>query len=597
MSLIRRATALRYRTAAVLAAGLWLATMPLAGSPSQSGPPPQVKPAPQQRPGQATPPPPGEVPKPPPSSVIRGRILTHPDGKPIARARVMLTRADKEYAWVTITDAEGRYEITELDAFDNYMISASKSGFAPRMWGEKQLPDPPAPIKLGEKQILENIDVALVPQLYVAGKILDSDGTPFAGAVVSALRPVFVGDRREMVTVAEIITNDKGEYRLFGLPAGQYFISAVDPAFLSTGDHQGPLVYAATFYPGVASPEGATRLTLEPGQPRENIDFPLTIVKPARVSGKITSYDNQQLYSGAVVMSPYRSDRAASFTITRVDIKPDGNYEFFNVPPGRFIIRSRGEIDSEGIMLFGSFTLNIDGRSASAVDMTLLPGARLEGLIEWDGRTPRPAQTALAETRVRAPMADGSMFGDALTGAITADDRFVIRGAMAGSHMLRLDNLPAPWALKAVYYQGQDVTDIPLGFSTGQDVKSLRLVLTDRSTTLEGKILSSEADDYESYRVVAFPVNELYWRPASRHIRLARPDREGRFAINGLPPSVYYLTAVRDIDESDLGDTAVLDRISGGATTVRINEGERKLQDLRIRRAIAGTPGSPAARQ
>ena len=63
------------------------------------------------------------------------------------------------------------------------------------------------------------------------------------------------------------------------------------------------------------------------------------------------------------------------FTITRVDIKPDGNYEFFNVPPGRFIIRSRGEIDSEGIMLFGSFTLNIDGRSAAAVDMTLLPGA------------------------------------------------------------------------------------------------------------------------------------------------------------------------------------------------------------------------------
>jgi hypothetical protein len=583
----RGANAPRYRFFAVLAAALWLTALPLA----------QTRPQQQTKPGQATPPPPGEVPKPVPTAIIRGRIVTHPDGKPIARARVILSRPDKTYAWVTITDAEGRYEITELEAFDNYMISASKSGYAPRVWGEKQLPEPPTPIKLADKQVLENIDVALVEQLYVAGKILDSDGTPFAGAVVSALRPVFVGDRREMVTVAEIITNDKGEYRLFGLPAGQYFISAVDPAFLSTGDHQGPLVYAATFYPGVASPEGATRLTLEPGQPRENIDFPLSIVKPARVSGKITSYDNAQLYSGAVVMSPYRSDRAASYTITRVDIKPDGNYEFFNVPPGRFIIRSRGEVDQEGIMLFGSFTLNIDGRSAAAVDMTLLPGARLEGLVEWEGRTPRPTQAALSEARIRAPMADGSMFGDALTGTISEDDRWVIRGAMAGSHMLRVENLPEPWSLKTVYFQGQDVTDIPLGFSTSQEVKSLRLIFTDRSTKLEGKILSSETDDYESYRVVAFPVNELYWRPASRHIKLARPDREGRFAIHGLPPSVYYLAAVRDIDESDLGDTNTLDRISGGATTVRLNEGERKLQDLRIRRAVTGTPGSPAARR
>src|SRR5688572_4249414 len=188
--------------------------------------------------------------KPPvPSAVVRGRITTFPDGKPLSRARVLLTRPDKAYAWVTLTDADGRYEITELEGFDNYMLSASKSGYAPRVWGEQQLPTPPTPLKIADGQTLENIDVALAEQLWVGGRILDSDGTPFAGAVVSALRAVFVADRREMVTVAEIITNDKGEYRLFGLPAGQYFISAVDPAFLSTGDHRGPLVYAATFYP------------------------------------------------------------------------------------------------------------------------------------------------------------------------------------------------------------------------------------------------------------------------------------------------------------------------------------------------------------
>lgn len=565
-----------------------LMAAPVTGQAGAQQPPPGA-------PGQVTTVPiPTEPPKPQPTAVLRGRVTTFPDGRPLARARVMLQRPDRPYAWVTITDAEGRYEITELEAFDNYMLSASKSGYAPRVWGEKQLPELPEPLKIAGGQVLENIDVALAEQLWVQGKILDSDGTPFAGAVVSALRPVFVGDRREMVTVAEIITNDKGEYRLFGLPAGQYFISAVDPAFLSTGDHQGPLVYAATFYPGVASPEGATRITLEPGLPRENIDFPLSIIKPARVSGRIVSHDNKPLYSGAVVMSPFRADRAASFTITRVDIKPDGNYEFFNVPPGRFIIRSRGETDSEGVTLFGSFMLNVEGHSTSGVNMTLLPGARLEGTAAWEGTSPVPATAG--EVRVRAPMTDGNTLGDALTGNLRPDGSWVIRGAMVGGHLLRVEYLPAPWELKSVLYRGQDVTDIPLHFNAGDDIRGLRVVFSDRPTRLQGRIISGEGDDYESYRVVAFPANQMFWKPASRHIKLARPDREGRFLITGLPPAIYYLAASRDVDESDLGDTRTLDRLTAAATTVRLTEGERKLQDLRLRRAAAGASASAASR-
>lgn len=541
-----------------------------------------------------------ETSKPPPAGVIRGRITTYPDGAPLARARVILSRPTLEHSYVTITGEDGTYEITALEGANDYMLSASKTGYAPRMWGEHQLPEPPTPIVLTEGQTLENIDVALVEQLWVSGRILDADGTPFAGAIVSALRAVFVEDRREMVTVAEIITNDRGEYRLFGLPAGQYFISAVDPAFLSTRDHQGPLVYAATFYPGVASPEAATRLTLEPGTPRENIDFALNIVRPARVSGRITSYDNQQLIAGAVVMSPFRADRAASFTVTDVDIRPDGTYEFANVPPGRFIIRSRGEITRDGITLFAAFTLSVEGRDVRGVDMTLYPGARVEGLIEWEGSTPRPAD--VSRVRVRAPMADGSQFGDALTGHITGDDTFAIRGAMVGSHFLRVENLPEPWSLDTVYFQGQDVTDIPMTFQFGQEVRSLRLVLTDLSTRIDGTLLSTPRDDLESYKVVVFAANQMYWKPGSRHIRIARPDRDGRFRFHGLPPTVYYLAASRDVDESDITDPRVLDTLTAGALVIRLAAGEQRTESLRVptapgsTRAAAGAGLDPLAR-
>ena len=536
-------------------------------------------------------PPPGVIdvntPKPAPTAIVRGRITSFPDGAPLSRARVILSRPGQEHSWVVITGEDGGFEITELEGADDYMLSASKTGYAPRMWGEHQLPTPPTPLKLAPAQVLTDIDVGLVQQLWVSGRILDSDGTPFAGAIVSALRPVFIDDRREMVTVAEIITNDRGEYRLFGLPAGQYFISAVDPAFLATRDHQGPLVYAATFYPGVASPETATRLTLEPGQPRENVDFSLNIVKPARVSGKITSYDNRQLVAGAVVMSPFRADKPASYTVTDVDIRPDGTYEFANVPSGRFIIRSRGEIDREGLALFAAFTLSVEGHNVGGVDMTLYPGARVQGLIEWGGTTPRPLN--LSTVRVRAPMADGNLFGDALTGNITEDDQFMIRGAMVGSHFLRVENLPEPWSLDVVYFRGQNVTDIPLAFQFGDDIQSLRLVLTDVSTRIDGQLVSTPGDDFESYKVVAFPANQMHWKPGSRHIKLVRPDREGQFHFHGLPPTVYYLVASRDVDESDINDPRVLDTLTASAVVIRLDRGEHKREELRIRNTRSAT--------
>lgn len=536
------------------------------------------KPVTPQKPGQPAPQIPVDTPKPPPTASISGRITSFPDGKPIARARIVLSRPDSEHNWVTITDDQGRYTLTDLDAHDNYMLSASRTGYAARVWGEQQLPAPPTPLKLAAAQKLENIDVALAQHLWVQGVIRDSDGTPFGGAIVSALRAVFIGDRREMVTVAEIITNDRGEYRLFGLPAGQYFISAVDPAFLATRDHQGPLVYAATFYPGVASPEDATRLTLEPGQPRENVDFSLRIIKPARVSGKISSWDNQQLYAGAVVMSPFRADRAATFTVTDVDIRPDGTYEFANVPPGRFIIRSRGETSEDGLSLFGTFTIEVTGRNLTGVDMPLNPGARITGLIQWEGRSPKPDD--ISEIRVRAPMVDGNLHGDALTGFFQKDDTFDLRGAMVGGHFLRVENLPEPWSLDAVYYRGQNVTDIPLSFDMSQQVTGIRIVLTDRVTRLSGRVVSTPDDDYESYKIVAFPANPIYWRPGSRHIKLVRPDRDGRYAITGLPPATYYLAVARDVDESDIGEPKVLDRLTANAVTLKLGAGEQRKEDL-----------------
>lgn len=576
----------RLATAVALA---WLACAPTADAAAQATPPPASAAAGTPKQG------PPQPPKAPPTAILRGRITTHPDNRPIARARVMLSRPDKNYSRVAVTEPDGRYEITEIEDFDNYTLSVSKTGYAARLWGEQQLPAPPTPLKIAPGQVLENIDVALVAHLSIAGKIFDTDGTPFGGAVVSALKSVFMDGRRELIPVAEIITNDKGEYRLFGLPAGLYFLSAVDPAFLAAGDHLGPLEYAPTYYPGVPSAEDAARVTLEPGQPREGLDFKLTIVKPVRIIGKITAYNNALFTSGVVAMTPVRADGSLSTAASEVDIRPDGLFVFSNVAPGRFLIRARGETENDPVLLFGHFAVTVSGRDLSGAEMTLLPGAKIAGLVEWDGTSPRPVDS---EMRVRAPMSDGNTFGDALNGKIKDNNTFEIAGAMVGMHLIRVENLPHPWTLKAVYFKGQDVTDIPLSVEPNNVLADVRVILTDKPTSLAARLISVEGDDMESYRVVVYAANPLFWGPTSRYVTLARPDREGRFMVRGLPPGTYRIAASRELDETDLLNPGTLDKLAPVATTVRLFEGRESSADVRVRpaRPSIGAPSPDASR-
>src|SRR5262249_28034163 len=157
--------------------------------------------------------------------------------------------------------------------------------------------------------------------LYIAGTLLDEDETPFAGALVEALRAVYDNGQRRFVSVAESVTDDKGAFRLISIPPGQYFITAFDPAFAKVGDQSGQLFYRPTFYPGTPYQDEAVRIVLDPGVPRDGLKFKLRIIKPARVKGKVTT-TGVQLLAGAIDIGPLRNSKIAPFAVSEADLKP-----------------------------------------------------------------------------------------------------------------------------------------------------------------------------------------------------------------------------------------------------------------------------------
>ena len=157
----------------------------------------------------------------------------------------------------------------------------------------------------------------------------------------------------------------------------------------------------------------------------------------------------------------------------------------------------------------------------------------------------------------------GISFGGPGSGALKPDGAFELKG-MAGTRIIRAVNLPPGWMLKAVRLNGVDVTDSGIDFKTGDAVAGIEVVLTSRVTTITGTATAGDGAPLKDYTVVVFADNAELWRvPNTRWVSGRRPDQEGRFKFENLPPGTYHAVAVDYIPQGEWNDPDVLERLKG----------------------------------
>jgi hypothetical protein len=483
------------------------------------------------------------------SAQIAGVIKNSIDDTPVTRARVTAVSDALPGPRVALSGPDGKYSLADLPA-GSYTVSVARSGFAPQTHAIGRS-IAPAPIVVAAGQPVV-IDFALVPSGVIAGRILDEDGTPFAGAAVNALVTRAENGTDTLLSVSTSQTDDRGEFRLFGLVPGQYYLSASDPAFRSVSTPKGVQSYSPTYYPGVAFPDQARAVVVTGTSEPPRVEFRLKIVPPARVSGQLVASDGKQLFSAAIIMSPLDGEGAPMVPPEDPSLLPDGTFSFGQVVPGHYQIRARGQTEAAGTALFAVYTLTIQGSDVTGVQMLLRRGGLLDGrLIVESRRGVKPPP--LPSIRVRAPFIDGNSFGDALTGTVQPDGAFALRGLMKGSHQLVLDGLRPPWVVKSVTFRGTNITDQPFDVTESEQFREVRITITDAGSEVSGVVQNARRLPVANTGVLVFPRAALFWTRTNRRMRVTYTDREGRFTIPGLPAGEYLAVASLAVDESDLG--------------------------------------------
>jgi hypothetical protein len=511
------------------------------------------------------------APQPPASAIgaaqISGTVRSADDDKPLARARVVASADVLHEPRATITNGDGTYTLSDLPA-GAYTVSATRTGYAAQVYGQGRT-SAGTPVTLVAGQKTGNIDMRLAPGGVIAGRILDEDGSPFAGAVVEALVTRMEAGTSVRYAIASSQTDDRGEFRLFGLGPGEYYVSAQDPAFRTVSSPRGVLHYSPTYYPGTPFADQAKPIPMAAAPDTPRIEFRLRLVPPARVSGRMTTYNGKPLLSGAVIMSPLAEHGVPMVPPEDISIQSDGRFAFNDVVPGRYQIRARGLADPGGAALFAVFPVDVMGTDVEGIRMTLGPGASVGGHVIVDAKhgTRRPVWSTL---RVRAPFTDGNTFGDALTGTVQSDGAFVIRGVMTGAHQFVLEGLRPPWVLKSVSLRGSDLTDVEVSVVEREPMHDLRITITDVATEVSGVVQNVRNLPVPNVGVLLYAKAPIFWLPASRRIRVTYTDRDGKFSVPGLPAGEYLAVASSTIDETDLGHRERLDALQAYAVPFRL---------------------------
>jgi hypothetical protein len=516
-------------------------------------------------------------------TVVNGRILSI-DGRPLRGAQVALRPVGdtRVVGRLAVSDADGAYQfVLPPDAGGTFWITAARTGYLLAARGQRAPTDPPDDVVVAAGEVRTNVDVTLSPPAVVSGRIFDENGDPVEAASVRAMRLTFSDGRRRLEQVARPSprTDDLGRYRIAGLPPGKYIISSLVGQIHVTDPSVDLPGYAETYYPGTPNAAEGQFVSVGRSQDVTGVDFSLVRTMTARIAGRALESSGDPVTGGLALYPSRRSGSLAALQLG-ARIERDGRFEFLNVPPGDYVLqasrhRNGGWSEGESASMF----VTVDGADVTDLEVRTTVGSTISGrIVVDDGAAVKPGDVAVSPVPYDSDLS--SMVGGGPARAlIDEDQRFEIAG-LHGPRRLRVLRVPLGWGLKAILYNGSDITDALLPFgSADQSLTEVEVVLTSHGSEVAGSIVDSRNRPVGEAAVVAFSPDRTTWYRSSRFVAYAFAARDGTFAMRGLAPGDYYVAVVdrqrtRDVP-NEIENPEFLESLVAGAQRIALDEGQR----------------------
>jgi hypothetical protein len=588
-----------------------------------------------------------------PKATIQGVVVHAGTGQPLKGVRISFQRLAQQVpasapaglpaalggATPVATDASGRFVVTGVDA-GQYRIFAERDGFIRQEFGQRRPAGSGTLVNVAAGQEL-TLSFSLQPAGVISGRVFNEDNEPVSRTTVQAYTYRYTDGRRSLAPAGNGQTNDLGEYRIFWLPPGEYFVSVLaanatarqeSRADLSArqttapnlreavmsvagpvGEAAGQVLQlyrvggtAEIYFPGTLDPESAATVALTAAAEVRGIDFSLRPIPTVKVRGRVTSpVPLAQAGPGIPPPPPPAlpgvtggAIRIAGpggpiqLTLARAGgpSHPIGTTIGSLISPAR--VNPDGTFEIAGVVS-GSYVLTAIARTGASIEY--VARARIEvgnaDIIDVhlalspgvaiQGRLlveqPPPADFKVTQLRVQLISTDGAPMNR--SAPIQEDGAFKIGSVPPGDYRVFLSNARPGWYLESGRIGSQDAVSNVFTVSAGQDL-AMQLQLGFTTGTVSGQVVDQKGDRHPGALAVLVPEGARRGRPNAYFS--ATTDQDGKFNFNAVPPGGYKLFAWEDIPSGAYQDPAYLRRFEDRGRPVRVETNTNTTVDVQV---------------
>jgi protocatechuate 3,4-dioxygenase beta subunit len=431
------------------------------------------------------------------------------------------------------TDENGNYRITNVLP-GNYNVTP----LAPGLVRDDEVTQKSVVIEEGDN--VADVNFSMAQGGVITGKITDAEGKPLVEEeiIIEAVE----GPYSQMPYYNGTMTDDRGVYRAFGLPAGKFRVSAGQGENRLPGNTR---LYRQTYYPSVTDKDKATAVEVTEGGEARDIDImlgrPLTSF---RVTGKIVDGETGKpvpnvrygIFHGTSQNGGHSTSAGATSNLNgefKIDGVMPGTYSVFLMP------EQNTEIRAEPV------PFEVVDHDVTGLVLKTVRAASISGVVVMEGTDDPAALSKIGKLYIMAMSEPrpGQVYGN-YAAAVGSDGSFTIKGLSPGVLNLALSfygfSGNKPLALERVERDGL-LQPSGVSVKEGEQITGVRLVARTLTATIRGqvKVEDGELPANARFSIWLVPLEE------SRRVTITNGspqiDARGRFLIEGVAGGTYEI--------------------------------------------------------
>jgi len=241
-----------------------------------------------------------------------------------------------------VTDENGHFRITGLPAGTYTAMPEAPGYILPGTESFAMMPQGRT-LKLYDGQIIVKFDLELKRGSVITGRVTGINGRPLIGEPIQLMKLDNTGNPKQFhfgPLHNHLTTDDRGVYRIYGLPEGRYILKVMYSA--GKGESRINLNIQQTYHPDVTDQSKAKVIDLGEGVEATGVDiYAGEARKTHSIIGRVVRAENGQPVDGAAVdlntISPDGGMRSVGWSVG-LPTKSQGEFHIKDLPPGKYAV-------------------------------------------------------------------------------------------------------------------------------------------------------------------------------------------------------------------------------------------------------------------